>query len=102
GLDSSQRQVDWAMAMVCPGCNDSFDQRLLCPRCGSRLEYETPRARPASSASTSEDSWQQTPWGRLLVGVLLGQGLYYVLRHLCTAGALVAHEEGAGGVWGTF
>ncbi|HLN26298.1 MAG TPA: hypothetical protein VK395_00985 [Gemmataceae bacterium] len=89
------------MAMVCPGCNDSFDQRLLCPRCGSRLEYETPRARPASSASTSEDSWQQTPWGRLFVGVLLGQGLYYVLRHLCTAGALVAHEEGAGGVWGT-
>jgi hypothetical protein len=46
-------------------------------------------------------SWQQTPWGRLVVGLLLAQGLYYVLRHLCTAGLLVAGEESQDSVWET-
>jgi hypothetical protein len=46
-------------------------------------------------------SWQQTPWGRLCVGLLLAQGLYYVLRHLCTAGFIVAQEELGNNVWAT-
>jgi hypothetical protein len=33
--------------------------------------------------------------------LLLAQGLYYVLRHLCTAGLLVAGEEPQNGVWET-
>src|SRR5207302_5630448 len=31
---------------------------------------------------------QHTPWGRILIGLLLAQGLYYGLRHLCVAGLL--------------
>ena len=42
----------------------------------------------------------QTPWGRIISGLLLAQGLYYGLRHLCTA-ALVAKlgEENANNWW---
>jgi hypothetical protein len=29
--------------------------------------------------------WQQQPWGRILIGILLAQGLFYGLRHLLTA-----------------
>jgi hypothetical protein len=86
------------MAMVCPQCSDSFQQRLDCPHCGVRLHYQ-PGPSPRHNAHP-ESSWQQTPWGRLFVGLLLAQGLYYVLRHLCTAGLLVASEE-ATNVWAT-
>jgi hypothetical protein len=47
-----------------------------------------------------DTAWQRTPWARLLMGLLLSQGMYYVLRHLCVAGLLVA-EERAGTVWAT-
>src|SRR5207244_2768697 len=46
-------------------------------------------------------TWQQTPWGRLLIGLLLAQGLNYVLRQLCTAGLLVPREEVVRSVWAT-
>jgi len=49
----------------------------------------------------SSDSWEHTPWGRLFVGLVLAQGLYYVLRHLWTAGVLATHEYAPNDVWGT-
>jgi hypothetical protein len=88
------------MAMHCPQCHGSFSQRLNCPRCGVRLVYQDSR-RPEDSLGGLPASWQQTPWGRLVVGLLLAQGLYYVLRHLCTAGLLVAGQEPQNGVWET-
>jgi hypothetical protein len=45
--------------------------------------------------------WGQTPWGRILVGVILSQGLFYGLRHLCTAGLMVGGDAAAQGVWST-
>src|SRR5262249_48945902 len=48
-----------------------------------------------------EGSWEQTPWGRLLVGLLLAQGLYFVLRHFWAAGLIAALGEGIGDVWAT-
>ena len=30
------------MAMVCPQCNGSFEQRLNCPGCNVRLLYQAP------------------------------------------------------------
>jgi hypothetical protein len=87
------------MAMVCPKCQGSFEQRWHCPTCSVRLVYEAaPRPRPVAEAPAGQ--WQQTPWGRILVGVLLSQGLYYGLRQLCTAG-LLASGEAAGDVWST-
>src|SRR5205823_9369432 len=45
--------------------------------------------------------WQQSPWGRMVVGLLLAQGLYYGLRQLYTAGVLVSGDAAAHSVWTT-
>jgi hypothetical protein len=89
------------MAMVCPQCNDSYEQRLQCPSCGVRLIYQQSRPTASSTAPEQGGRWQQTPWGRILVGLLLAQGLYYGLRHLCTAGLLATGEGSASSVWAT-
>jgi hypothetical protein len=39
--------------------------------------------------------WQQTAWGRILIGLMLAQGLFYGLRHLVTAGLLTLQDEAA-------
>ena len=49
----------------------------------------------------TESSWQQTPWGRIGIGVLLAQGLYYGLRQLCTAGLLASGDNTVGSTWTT-
>jgi hypothetical protein len=88
------------MAMVCPKCSGAFEQRLQCPQCAVRLQYHA--VHPARQGSATEaDRWQQTPWGRLVVGLLLSQGLYYVLKSLCTAGLLALREGSVGNVWAT-
>jgi hypothetical protein len=46
--------------------------------------------------------WQQTPWGRILLGLFLAQGLFYGLRHLLTALLLTAQgEEAVQQIWTT-
>ncbi|HXG12955.1 MAG TPA: hypothetical protein VNK04_24570 [Gemmataceae bacterium] len=87
------------MAMVCPRCNNSFDQRIQCPTCGVRLIYR--HTSGTGRAPDENGRWQQTPWSRILVGLLLAQGLYYGLRHLCTAGLLVTGDPSAPNVWTT-
>jgi hypothetical protein len=80
------------MAMVCPQCNGSFEQQLDCPACGVRLLYHAKWG--------AEDQWQQTPWGRILVGLLLAQGLAHGLQ-MFTTGWLLANNDGPGQVWTT-
>ncbi|TMQ33576.1 MAG: hypothetical protein E6K70_12350 [Planctomycetota bacterium] len=94
------QQVDSTMAMVCPQCNQAFEQRLNCPQCGVRLLYQFTRRADKLALVGPDATWQQTPWGRICVGLLLAQGVYYVLRHLFTAGLLAASSE-ATGVWAT-
>lgn len=86
------------MAMVCPKCNGTYEQRLNCPQCDVRLLYHGPRR---FGAAGEEGSWQQTPWGRLLIGLVLAQGLYYGLRQLCTAVILAGNDELAREFWTT-
>jgi DNA-directed RNA polymerase subunit RPC12/RpoP len=69
------------MAMVCPQCAISYEQRLQCPSCGVRLLYDFRGPKPKTQALPR---WQQTPWGRILIGLVLAQGLYYGLQHLLT------------------
>ncbi|MBI3410540.1 MAG: hypothetical protein HY040_19550 [Planctomycetes bacterium] len=52
-----------------------------------------------SAEAEEEARWQQTPWGRMAVGLMLAQGLGYAMQHLLTAGIL-ASGEGAS-VWAT-
>ncbi len=94
-------QVSETMAMVCPQCSTTYEQRLQCPLCGVRLQYhDHRRVRDGSGGSLSR--WQQTPWGRILVGLLLSQGMFYGLRHLVTAILMgVWGEEALREMWGT-
>ncbi len=80
------------MAMVCTECNTICQQRLQCPTCGARLGF-----RPGSRSRLLRfpGSWMQSFPGRLVLGLLLAQGLYFGLRHF-TLGILLAlrGEEG--------
>jgi hypothetical protein len=75
------------MAMVCPQCNTTYEQRWQCPLCETRLLFHDVRRLPARSSERSIH-WRQTPWGRIFLGLILAQGLFYGLRHLVTAGLL--------------
>lgn len=86
------------MAMVCPKCNGTYEQRLNCPQCDVRLLYQASRRLHGQG---EEGVWHQTPWGRLVIGLILSQGLYYGLRQLCTAIILVGNEEAAREFWHT-
>jgi len=86
--------------MVCPKCNGSFEQRWQCPSCGVRLAYQSLR-QGTSGDSVAASPWGQTPWGRILVGVVLAQGLYHGLRQLANAGLLATGDGAAHGVWST-
>ena len=68
------------MAMVCPQCTGAYEQRLECPTCGVRLQYALRGPRPKTQTVAAR--WQQTPWGRILIGLVLAQGLYFGLQHL--------------------
>jgi hypothetical protein len=87
------------MSMVCPQCHGSFSQRLQCPSCGVRLEYQAGRGGRRRESSGQFLLWQETPWGRLLVGLMLAQGLYYGLWHLCKAGLMAVNDPAAKDVW---
>src|SRR3954451_15976025 len=82
------------MSMVCPQCNRAFEQQLNCPECGGRLLFQANTRATASDDSGSDlTQWQQTPWGRMLVGLILAQGLAYGLQQLFTAGFLASGEH---------
>lgn len=58
--------------------------------------------RPIEDVSHSPSSWLQNPWSRVIVGLILAQGLYYGLRQLCTAILKATGEEGQGPWWEVF
>jgi hypothetical protein len=72
------------MPMVCPKCSSSYEQAQECPSCGVRLVYQATRS-SALLPNLPGQSWQESPWGRIFLGVLLAQGLYYSLWHLTVA-----------------
>src|SRR5260370_25549104 len=72
-LTSYSERLHQIMAMVCPQCRGSFSQRLDCPQCGVRLVFQDARHGRDESSDGLPANWQQTPWGRLVVGLLLAQ-----------------------------
>src|SRR5437868_1404903 len=87
------------MAMICPNCSSAFDQHQTCPVCSVRLVNDEPAGSPGGLLESTQ--WQQTPWGRIFVGLLLAQGLAHALRLLSTAFLLAAVDEAGRNVWGT-
>jgi hypothetical protein len=77
------------MSAVCSQCSLAYDTPGPCPRC-------------ATSAATTHGGgprWQQTSWGRLLIGLILAQGLFYGLRHLLTGILLAASGSNPDELW---
>jgi hypothetical protein len=68
------------MTLACPQCATPHEPAFPCPVCGSRSQRFP--AGVSSRAHGRTAVWMQTPWGRLLIGVLLAQGLFYAIRHL--------------------
>ncbi len=89
------------MSMVCPECHGSYEQSLQCPSCGVRLRYNSAARKSGGATARPEGQWQNTPWGRIAIGVLLAVGLAHGLKMLCTAGLLAASEETSRTVWAT-
>src|SRR6266700_1854984 len=85
------------MAMVCPQCNGSHEQRLQCPSCDVRLVFKESGAEQGFRGTGG--AWQQTALGRILIGLMLAQGIYHGLRHLCVAGLLATQGSEPLEVW---
>ena len=81
------------MAMVCPQCGTTFEQRFECDECGARLVYHEPQG--AQAARWKRTRWMHTPAGRVVIGVLLAQGLFYALRDLFTGVMILVEGENA-------
>jgi hypothetical protein len=86
------QQVTGAMSMVCPQCDELHEQRLTCPRCGGRLHYRGER-RQAVLAQSGATRWLNSAWGRLVLGLVLAQGLTYAVHRLYSAFSLAFHDQ---------
>ncbi len=67
------------MPMICPKCNGIFDQQIQCPSCAVRLHFSS-TAGSSKGVAGKKNAWQHSPMGRILVGLLLAQGLALGLR----------------------
>jgi hypothetical protein len=90
------------MATVCPRCATTHEHPHLCPGCAEPLDLSDPN-QPVPESSPVR--WQDSPWGRILIGLLIAQGLFYGLRHLFAGISLAvwssadAPDESAA-IWG--
>ncbi len=87
------------MPMVCPQCSDRYEQKLVCPRCRVRLDFQEESAPPAMGPAEENEAWQQTPWARIGLGLLLACGIYQGLNQLVQAALLAAGEDANQGIW---
>ncbi len=72
------------MAMYCEHCHKPRPEALVCSICGGPLR---PGQAPAVTGPT--DAWMASPLGRVLLGLLLAQGLFHAARSLATGILLV-------------
>jgi hypothetical protein len=88
------------MPLVCPQCKQVFESNGVCPLCNVVLLYQAPDLQnepvaigPSIQFDDEAVRWQQTPWGKILIGLILAQGLSFGLRHVMTAGFLVGGDD---------
>jgi hypothetical protein len=82
------------MAMVCPQCRVAHVQKLACPTCGSRLQYVLLELSSFRCRRPNQNTWRETPWGRLFVGMALALGMNHVVGDFLMAAKLIAVERG--------
>jgi hypothetical protein len=73
------------MLTLCPKCDTPLATAGRCPRCEPELTPAVEIGLTPQRPVIHRESWQQTPGGRVLVGVLLAVGLGYGLMQLTTA-----------------
>jgi hypothetical protein len=78
------------MALACPQCKQIYDHSGVCPLCNVVLLFHADTLHHDSHVSRHEEDddiphWQQTPWGKILIGLILAQGLSFGLQQLLTA-----------------
>jgi hypothetical protein len=94
------------MSMVCPQCNQVFEQQeRICPTCSIQLLFFA-RIAPttATAAVPVEDTsgrWQHSGVGRIIIGLILAQGLALGLKQLFTAALLAGGNDATVPLWGT-
>src|SRR4051794_21670056 len=88
------------MAMVCPQCRVAHVQKLACPTCGSRLQYVLLELSGLRYRRPNFNSWRETPWGRLFVGLALALGMNHVVGDFLMAAKLIAAERNQSAVIG--
>jgi hypothetical protein len=79
------------MRRVCPQCKASYTQYFLCPKCGVQL-LDSAALAPQPAA---EGPLVRVPsfWGRLFIGLVLAQGLFYGLRQVVNAYLLAVGDD---------
>ncbi|HZZ82511.1 MAG TPA: hypothetical protein VFE62_28690 [Gemmataceae bacterium] len=92
------------MPLVCPQCKQLYEQNGVCPLCNVVLLYHAANLQndhptPTSIHDDGPPQWQQTPWGKIVVGLILAQGLRFGLQQVLTAGFLAS--DGTADVWQT-
>jgi hypothetical protein len=91
------------MPLVCPQCKQLFEKNGVCPLCSVVLLYHAQNLQsevtPSTPGKDDSSQWQQTPWGKILIGVILAQGLSFGLQQLLTAGFLASGD--GSNVWDT-
>lgn len=77
------------MAMVCAQCGQTFHgQERKCPKCDLLLLHQQHGVQQPDDTMPPSDPrnrWQQTPWGRIVVSVLIAQGFAYCFQQMYTA-----------------
>lgn len=90
------------MAMVCAQCGQTFHgQERKCPKCDLLLLHQQHGVQQPDDTMPPADPrnrWQQTPWGRIVVSVLIAQGFAYCIQQMCSAWLQAAGE---GATWYT-
>lgn len=79
------------MPYVCPQCHSLFEESVYCPRCGARRSSWL--VAPAPVLSEPTEPWQHTAVGRLLIGLVLAQGIAYALYLLAPPLLLLAGRD---------
>jgi hypothetical protein len=92
--------------MVCAQCNQVFyGNERQCPKCGLLLLMQQHGSADVGdslpAANDRRSRWQQTPWGRIVVSVLIAQGLAYCMQMLFNAWFLASGSESEPASWHT-
>jgi hypothetical protein len=87
-----------ARLTVCPQCRHSYEGLEPCPKCHGGLLVTAPRRVADAPGNRSRGGeWQQSPGGRLILGVALTLGLCYGLLQMGMAGLRALGIDAASG-----